>query len=710
MSRLFFICYDKDMKFNYDWNLKDGYPAKGVEPHHHTVMSTFACGGGSSMGYKLAGYDVVAANDIDPQMARIYQENHHPKQFFLCPVKELLNRDDLPEVDVLDGSPPCFVAGTQVLTKEGYKSIEDIKIGDYVWTHKGRFKRVYNTMNKQSDDVYAVNIQGSLPILVTGNHPFYAREMSRFGKKGKRGWSEPLWKEVKDLELVKNSSGAIRRQDYAGIPVNKNTEMLDWAGVDINHVIYGQQTIIKNKRSLLIDTPEFWFFIGRWVGDGWRRKDRKEVILCAGKHQAEDLKKIIANAGLKATITEERTTYRGSISNIELYHLLEMFHDGAENKHIPQSVLDLPDMLLNSFLDGYISADGYIEHKKDVDIYKVSSVSLSLILGVQAIVAKLFNQASTIIPRQGGKREIEGRTVDTKPSYVLSFRKDITKQQHHVYIDNCLWVPFKRKTKLDGKHTVYNISVEEDESYTVNNLAVHNCSTFSLAGSREKAWGVEKKFREGQAKQELDKLFFDFIDVAEKMRPKVVIAENVEGIIRGKAVKYVNAIVARFKKMGYNIDIFLCDGTNMGLPQMRRRVFFVANRLGKHLKLSFNEPPITFGQIRRSSGTPLRTLPYTTTQINYWHETKPGCPMGVFLAGAKKLALDKVPFTVASSSMLYDALECRTVYKEELDDISSFPHDYNYLDASPNYVQGMSVPPVMMAQVAYEVYKQLLSE
>lgn len=342
MSRLFFICYDKGMKFNYDWNLKDGYPAKGVKAHHHTVMSTFACGGGSSMGYKLAGYDVVAANDIDPQMARIYQENHHPKQFFLCPVKDLLTRDDLPTVDVLDGSPPC--------------------------------------------------------------------------------------------------------------------------------------------------------------------------------------------------------------------------------------------------------------------------------------------------------------------------------------------------------------------------------STFSLAGSREKAWGVEKKFREGQAKQELDKLFFDFIDVAEKMQPKVVIAENVEGIIRGKAVKYVNAIVARFKKMGYNIDIFLCDGTNMGLPQMRRRVFFVANRLGKHLKLSFNEPPITFGQIRRSSGTPLRTLPYTTTQINYWHETKPGCPMGVFLAGAKKLALDKVPFTVASSSMLYDALECRTVYKEELDDISSFPHDYNYLDASPNYVQGMSVPPVMMAQVAYEVYKQLLSD
>ncbi|MEE0059360.1 MAG: DNA cytosine methyltransferase, partial [Acutalibacteraceae bacterium] len=95
------------MRFNYDWNLADGYPHKGVEHHGHTVMSTFACGGGSTMGYKLAGYDVVAANDIDPQMRDIYLTNHHPKEFYLCPIKDLLNRDGLPEVDVLDGSPPC---------------------------------------------------------------------------------------------------------------------------------------------------------------------------------------------------------------------------------------------------------------------------------------------------------------------------------------------------------------------------------------------------------------------------------------------------------------------------------------------------------------------------------------------------------------------------------------------------------------------------
>lgn len=70
--------------------------------------------------------------------------------------------------------------------------------------------------------------------------------------------------------------------------------------------------------------------------------------------------------------------------------------------------------------------------------------------------------------------------------------------------------------------------------------------------------------------------------------------------------------------------------------------------------------------------------------------------------------LDKVPCTVASTSMLYDCIECRSLYKEELDRLSSFPHDYDYVDADAFYVQGMSVPPVMMANVSWQVYEQLL--
>ncbi|HLZ10863.1 MAG TPA: DNA cytosine methyltransferase, partial [Chloroflexota bacterium] len=89
------------------WMLSDpeSIPSNGLK-----VMSTFSGGGGSSMGYKLAGCDVVAANDIDPEMRWHYATNLQPRHFLLCPVADIA-KNDLPDevfhLDILDGSPPC---------------------------------------------------------------------------------------------------------------------------------------------------------------------------------------------------------------------------------------------------------------------------------------------------------------------------------------------------------------------------------------------------------------------------------------------------------------------------------------------------------------------------------------------------------------------------------------------------------------------------
>lgn len=83
------------------------------------------------------------------------------------------------------------------------------------------------------------------------------------------------------------------------------------------------------------------------------------------------------------------------------------------------------------------------------------------------------------------------------------------------------------------------------------------CSVFSDAGAREKGWGTEKTFREGQKKQRLDDLFLHFIHTAEILKPKVIIAENVKGLVAGNAKGYVNEIIKAFKSAGYSVQIFL---------------------------------------------------------------------------------------------------------------------------------------------------------
>ena len=126
------------------------------------------------------------------------------------------------------------------------------------------------------------------------------------------------------------------------------------------------------------------------------------------------------------------------------------------------------------------------------------------------------------------------------------------------------------------------------------------CSSFSMAGNREKDWGKTKVFREGQAEQRLDDLFFDYIRLAKKLQPKVVIAENVKGLIQGNAKAYVHRIKKEFEAAGYKVQLFLLNAASMGVPQKRERVFFICQRNDlnfKPLKLAFDEKPILFGEL-----------------------------------------------------------------------------------------------------------------
>lgn len=104
------------------------------------------------------------------------------------------------------------------------------------------------------------------------------------------------------------------------------------------------------------------------------------------------------------------------------------------------------------------------------------------------------------------------------------------------------------------------------------------CSVFSIAGDRQKAWGKEKVFREGQKAQRLDDLAFYSIDLAKELKPKVVVFENVQGLLQGEAIEYVKEIYRQMNDAGYILQHWLLNARNMGVPQNRPRVFFIGLR------------------------------------------------------------------------------------------------------------------------------------
>lgn len=242
------------------------------------------------------------------------------------------------------------------------------------------------------------------------------------------------------------------------------------------------------------------------------------------------------------------------------------------------------------------------------------------------------------------------------------------------------------------------------------------CSTFSIAGDREKAWGKTKVFREGQSAQTLDDLFFEFIDVAERLQPKVIVAENVKEIVQGNAKGYVNEIIKRLSTIGYDTQIFLLNAAFMGVPQRRERVFFISRRkdlqFGK-LTLNFNDKPILFGEISDGNGRPINT---STLLYKRWQHRRPNdrsigninerltgkdSNFGTQICHAQRVAST----LVSGGAYVYYEKPC---YISDMDMIhmQTFPEDYNFMGQSVQYVCGMSVPPLMMKRIAEQIHLQ----
>lgn len=278
---------------------------------------------------------------------------------------------------------------------------------------------------------------------------------------------------------------------------------------------------------------------------------------------------------------------------------------------------------------------------------------------------------------------------------------------------------FKLRTDLPDE--LYNLDILDGSP---------PCSSFSMAGNREKDWGKEKKFREGQAEQILDNLFFDFIDLAKKLQPKVVIAENVKGLLVGEAKEYVRKIYREFDLAGYYVQHWMLDASKMGVPQRRERVFFIALRkdlattflksidlftIAPELNLEFNEPEIPYKEIeqefREEKGKhiPAGILPY-------WEKIEPGRSCAdVHEKGHyfQELKLDPnraLPTLRAGSNSYYHYETPRRLFDDELKLGGSYPMDYNFVTNQVIYLVGMSVPPVMAAQIAKQVYEQWLSK
>lgn len=146
--------------FSWKWQLADIKLDKPV-----TVFSTFSCGGGSSMGYKRAGFKVLGNVEIDPKVNDLYITNHKPKYNFCEDLRAFNEREDLPEelfhLDILDGSPPCTSFSMAGVREKGWGKEKKFREGQTTQTLDDLFFVFLDTVAKlQPRVVIAENVKG----------------------------------------------------------------------------------------------------------------------------------------------------------------------------------------------------------------------------------------------------------------------------------------------------------------------------------------------------------------------------------------------------------------------------------------------------------------------------------------------------------------------------------------------------------------------
>lgn len=417
------------------------------------------------------------AAEIDKFAKKITQKNY-PNTIQLGDVTKWKNWDiEWDKIDLVTAGFPCFAAGTLVTTDRGLVPIEEVVKGDKVLTHTNKFKEVVVPMMKVSNHINMIKIQGALPLQVTDEHPFYVRKMTRKYLKGKnvRVFDKPEWVDCKNLT----------KECFIGVPIN-------------------QKSIIPKFGNLPTSKKTFWYMVGRYVADGYSstskpqsrgknlgyRTSYKTIINC-GHHEFQELESIVSQADFHATKSKDRTSYKFIISNKVLWQFIQHFGRGAENKKIPSFVFDMPSYLIREFIEGYVSGDGHEVKRKgsrgNIGQTGIASVSVNLLTGVQQLIQKVYKtQPSLSLNKTSNKKIIEGREVNQKDFYTLKFYREKPKQANF-YVDesgNYLWVPFKSINRIEKSLPVYNFEVEDDNSYCVSNLIVHNCQAWSIAGKQ----------------------------------------------------------------------------------------------------------------------------------------------------------------------------------------------------------------------------------
>lgn len=490
------------------------------------VLSLFdgmACG---MLAMQKAGVDVEEYTAYEIDKYAIQTATHNFPMIKECGDVFAADFTQYKDIDYIVGGSPCVPAGSKIKTDKGYKNIEDMEIGDMVLTHKNRYRPVSRLYKRKTNHLYHIRFNGNKTLDITGNHPVYTYRNNEF-------------------QFIRTDE--LTNDDYICI------------------------NIIQTNISMNYSDNILWL-AGRTLADGYLSKEKNAVVIAVGKKKISEFESHL-NGIHYYVCHSDRPAVEYVINDEDLVGLYAYFGNNKTlSKHIPDTILNLPNEQLRYIFEGYISGDGFKrKDKPNTCMWSSSSEYLTLSMGL--LTAKLFHKYPTISIRQGEDKKLPSGFCQTNINYnnqiSITNRKNIDVK----VIGDKLLIKIKSIEKEIIETNVYNIETVEDHSYTVNNCIVHNCTYWSIA---------QKNNRETEASGLGWELFSQYVRAVKEVQPKFFIYEN------NKSMS--NAIRESITKtFGFEP---ICINSALVSAQNRQRLYWVGKRNadGTYSKVDVKQP------------------------------------------------------------------------------------------------------------------------
>ncbi len=406
---------------------------------------------------------------------------------------------DLANTDVtyIEG---CFTAGTEISTIDGAVPIEQIRTGDKVLTHRGRYREVYHTqVRPHTGRLFHIKYFGDTSTVIdaTDEHPFLVSKIE------KTEYKNTDWK----FEWVR--ADELQKFDYLAMPIDRSIVSHDQMEF---MVPAGTGNRIDDMPLKLSIDEGFFRLIGYYLAEGSTTGHARDNYLMFTFNKGEmeyilDTAQLLEKYFGKKPIIQDVYKNRISVvlrSTLAAGFFSGEFGNGAMNKHVPNWVVHETLEKQRELVKGMWKSNGSSTNKGYVNgtsMFRINTISPLLAKQLRNILLR-FNILSNINKQvRGGDRHTmycvhiggEDLALFANLMGVLSYDVGVensdgtemlvsvnqaqTTSSYSRIIGNYALLPIKEISWESVEDLpVYNFSVMEDESYMAGGVAVHNCT------------------------------------------------------------------------------------------------------------------------------------------------------------------------------------------------------------------------------------------